>query len=71
LVSQRIVGEHHLKLQLTSAGSPAVLSAIAFNTSELPGGNNGQQVNVVYRLDVNEFRDVRQHQLLVEHIECV
>jgi len=71
ILEQRIVGEHHLKLELQPVGSSRPVSAIAFNHPELLPTGPGSECIAVYKLDVNEFRQVRRHQLVVEHIECV
>jgi single-stranded-DNA-specific exonuclease len=67
--SRRIVGERHLKLRLTPADGGGPVDAIAFNAldngwEDIPG-----PVQMVYRLDVNEFRGRRSLQLLVEYME--
>ncbi len=66
----RIVGDKHLKLELVKEDSGACYSAIAFNKTDddLPAGEN--DIRVVYRLDVNEFRGNRSLQLIVQHIEA-
>ena len=71
LVSKRIVGEKHLKLVLRPAGGEQAIDAIAFNTvdDDWPVGVN--QVELAYRLDVNEFNGKCSAQLMVEHIEPV
>lgn len=71
ILEQRIVGEHHLKLELQPVGSSRPVSAIAFNHPELLPTDQSRECIAVYKLDVNEFRQVRRHQLVVEHIECV
>jgi len=71
LVSQKIVGEFHLKLQLLPAGSARSIDAIAFNHSELLPVSKDRKCFAVYKLDINEFRQQRVAQLVVEHIECV
>lgn len=71
LVSQRIVGERHLKLSLRHRDAGAVVDGIAFFHPDLLPASSGAECLVAYRLDVNEFRGRRQHQLVVEHIECV
>jgi single-stranded-DNA-specific exonuclease len=71
IVEQRIVGEHHLKLKVRPAGGGQPVEGIAFNHPELLPQGDDSQVRLVYRLDVNEFRNVRNPQLVVEHIECV
>jgi single-stranded-DNA-specific exonuclease len=71
LVNQRIVGERHLKLRVRPVGGTQAVDGIAFNHPELLPNISGQQFTLVYRLDVNEFRATRRHQLVVQHIECV
>lgn len=63
VVSQRVVGESHLKLVLGVGGS--VVDAIKFRHAPLPGTT---RVRVAYHLSVNEYRDRRSVQLLVEHL---
>jgi len=71
VLSQRIVGEQHLKLELVPSGGRRPISAIAFNHLELELNDASPEFVAVYRLDVNEFRRNRSHQLVVEHIEHV
>jgi single-stranded-DNA-specific exonuclease len=71
VVNWRIVGEKHLKLDLVKTDSGACYSAIAFNKTEvdLPAGDDN--IHIVFRLDVNEYRGNRNLQLIVQHIEAV
>ncbi len=63
LISQRVLKERHLKLQLEKNGLR--YDAIWFgHTDTLPA-----RVNVAFRLDANEYNGVTRVQLLVEHIE--
>jgi single-stranded-DNA-specific exonuclease len=71
VVSQRIVGERHLKLELMPVGSSHSINAIAFNHEQLLPAAGAGEVIAVFRLDVNEFRRLRTPQLVVDHIECV
>lgn len=69
VVSQRLVGEKHLKLVLTPAGSKTLLDAIAFNVDlDIWPDPSVEQVEIAYRLEVNEFRGQRSVQLMVEHL---
>ncbi|CAA0123357.1 Single-stranded-DNA-specific exonuclease RecJ [Halioglobus japonicus] len=69
IVSQRLVGEKHLKLVLTPVGGDCLLDAIAFNIDPEFWPNSGvTEVELAYRLDVNEFRGQRSVQLMVEHL---
>ena len=72
LVSQRIVGEKHLKMTLLPLHSRDLLDAIAFNIDTSIWPDQGiTRVHLVYKLDVNEFRGQRQLQLLVEHLQPI
>ncbi|VAX05954.1 Single-stranded-DNA-specific exonuclease RecJ, partial [hydrothermal vent metagenome] len=71
LVNRRIVGEKHLKLVVRPAGSQQVIDAIAFNTVDDDWPVDVKQVELAYRLDVNEFNGKRSAQLMVEYIEPV
>ena len=69
VVNQRIVGEKHLKLVLFPADGSVLLDAIAFNVDlEIWPDQSIEQVEIAYRLDVNEYRGQRSVQLMVEHI---
>ncbi len=69
VLNWRIVGEKHLKLDLSLEASGECYAAIAFNKTDvdLPAGDDC--IRCVYRLDVNEFRGKRSLQLIVQHIE--
>ena len=69
IVSQRLVGEKHLKLVLSPPGSARILDAIAFNVDLDTWPDQAiEQIDIAYRLDVNEFRGQRTVQLVVEHL---
>jgi single-stranded-DNA-specific exonuclease len=69
LLQQRLVGEKHLKMVLTPAGSDTAIDAIAFNIDPLVWPNEAAEwVTIAYRLDINEFRGNRSLQLMVEHL---
>ncbi len=65
IVEQRTVGENHLKLRVRPAEGGNIIDAIAFNQA---GGVYRGMVQLVYKLDVNEFRGVENPQLIVEQI---
>lgn len=68
LVSQRIVGEKHLKVRFAGPGG-VELDGIAFNFAEpLP---ERAQVRAAYRLDVNEWQGRRSAQLIIEYLELL
>lgn len=72
VVEQRIVGSKHLKLQLQLEENSQILDAIAFNVDiEKWPNHRANRINTVYRLDINEFRGVKNVQLLIEHLVAV
>ncbi|MEI8596520.1 single-stranded-DNA-specific exonuclease RecJ [Photobacterium sp. Hal280] len=72
LLQQRLVGSKHLKMMLEPIDGGSMIDAIAFNIDvrRWPDASV-QQVNLVYRLDINEFRGNRSVQLMVEYLEAV
>jgi single-stranded-DNA-specific exonuclease len=68
--SSRVVGDRHLKMWVEVPRTGRSFDAIAFNHIEeraafvLPAGS----VQLVYRLDVNEYQGERRLQLLVDHV---
>ena len=73
LIQQRIVGEKHLKMVLAPLDDKQfVIDAIAFNIDVKCWPNNAaERVQLVYKLDVNEFRGNQTVQLMVDQIEAV
>jgi single-stranded-DNA-specific exonuclease len=69
VVGGRIVGERHLKLVLRPPGSDRLVDAIAFAVDEPAAWLGCRELRMAYRLDVNEFRDVRSVQLRIEYME--
>ncbi len=72
LLEQRLVGERHLKLALQPAAGGQPVDAIAFNIDPECWPNPAiGYADLVYRLDVNEFRGRESLQLMVEHLVAV
>lgn len=66
---QRLVGERHLKLMLEPTGGGPLLDGIAFNVDITCWPDNSiHHVDIVYKLDVNEFRGNRNVQLIINNI---
>lgn len=65
----RIVGERHLKLNLTPSGGKQKIDAIAFNINKYNWNETVTQIQIAYQLTVNEFRGVRSPQLIVQYLE--
>ncbi|NNM60103.1 MAG: single-stranded-DNA-specific exonuclease RecJ [Legionellales bacterium] len=69
LLEQRIVGGRHLKMKVCWQSGQKTFDAIAFNVDLNDWPNHRcEQVNLVYKLDINEFNGRRSVQLMVEHI---
>ncbi|MBX2824887.1 MAG: single-stranded-DNA-specific exonuclease RecJ [Gammaproteobacteria bacterium] len=67
VVSWRLLKERHMKMQLQPEGSDQVFEAIAFNQRlEDPAGNT---YHMVFRLEVNTFRNRQSLQLQVLYID--
>nr|WP_318383931.1 single-stranded-DNA-specific exonuclease RecJ [uncultured Enterobacter sp.] len=69
LLQQRIVGERHLKVMVEPVAGGPLLDGIAFNVDTSVWPDNGvREVNIAYKLDVNEFRGNRSVQLIIDDI---
>ncbi|WOA54452.1 single-stranded-DNA-specific exonuclease RecJ [Dickeya solani] len=69
LLQQRLVGERHLKVMVEPLGGGPLLDGIAFNVDTLLWPDSSvREVELAYKLDVNEFRGKRSVQLLIEHL---
>jgi single-stranded-DNA-specific exonuclease len=69
VVDYRVLKEAHLKLRVSHPDGGGLTDAIVFNQSQFPDGYDGSKLRLVYRLDVNEFRNRRTAQLVVEHMQ--
>lgn len=69
LLQQRIVGERHLKVMVEPVGGGPLLDGIAFNIDPARWPDNSvREVELAYKLDVNEFRGNRSLQLIIDNI---
>ena len=68
ITSRKIVGEHHLKLQLKIPQGTQVFEAIAFQTTDEDWPTNTRFVDAVYRLEVNEYFGRTRLQLSITNI---
>lgn len=68
LVQQRMLADKHLKMML-QANDGRLVDAIWFNADNKSWPNaNVQQVQLAYQLDINDFRDQQNLQLLVRQM---
>ena len=69
LLQQRLVGERHLKVMVEPVGGGPLLDGIAFNVDTSCWPDNGvRDVQLAYKLDINEFRGNRSLQLIIDSI---
>jgi single-stranded-DNA-specific exonuclease len=69
VVSQRIVGENHLKMVLQPEGGGSIIDGIAFNTGPEVPDYTRTGARVVYKPDANTFRGRTNLQLLIDYLE--
>ncbi|WP_322002638.1 single-stranded-DNA-specific exonuclease RecJ [Marinobacter alexandrii] len=69
VVSQRVVGENHLKLVLQPFEGGGIIDGIAFNTGPEVPDYTRTGARVVYKPDANTFRGRTNLQLLVDYLE--
>lgn len=71
IIQERWLKDVHLKLVVQPIGSTQTFDAIAFNVPRANWQwNSPAEANLVFKLDVNEFRGQRNVQLLIEHVEA-
>ncbi|EEG6964671.1 single-stranded-DNA-specific exonuclease RecJ [Salmonella enterica] len=69
LLQQRLVGERHLKVMVEPVGGGPLLNGIAFNIDTTCWPDNGvREVELAYKLDINEFRGNRSLQIIIDDI---
>lgn len=67
LCEQRVIGERHLRIRVQHPDGGEPVDAVAFNQLPLQTARNAP-VRLIYRLDINTWRQTRTAQLVVEHI---
>jgi len=71
LLSQKMLADKHLKMMLQTP-SGKLVDAIWFNADNNAWPNvNIQKVQLAYQLDINEFRDKQNLQLIVRHMQAL
>lgn len=71
VISQRIVGENHLKLVLQPVDGRQAVDGIAFNTGPEVPDYTRSGARVVYKPDANTFRGRTSLQLLIDYLEPI
>jgi single-stranded-DNA-specific exonuclease len=71
LLSQKVLAERHLKMMLQT-GDGKLIDAIWFNADTKTWPDvNVQNVQLAYQLDINEFRDKQNLQLIVRYMAAI
>jgi single-stranded-DNA-specific exonuclease len=68
VLNKRLLKDKHYKLELRPKNSNRTVNAIAFNVEFESWPEEGGEVHLLYRLEVNEFRNVSSLQLMVEKL---
>ena len=68
IISKRLLKEKHYKLILKPLDQSRSINAIAFNVDIKQWPEEGEVVHLLYRLEVNEFRDTRSLQLMIDKL---
>jgi len=71
VIDWRVVGEKHIKMELQAEDADKPISAIAFNSPASKMQQSDGFIRAAYRLDVNEFRNRKSAQLMIEYYEPV
>ncbi len=69
VIDARVVGDTHAKLKLRPLVSDQHIDAICFGYLATHDALPQDEIRAVYRLDVNEFRDRKNLQLMIQYIE--
>jgi single-stranded-DNA-specific exonuclease len=70
VVESRVLADRHLKIRVSAPGG-SVCDAIAFRYFDDDAAQSvgtSQEVEMAYRLDVNEYAGTERLQLIVEHL---
>lgn len=68
VINKRLLKDKHYKLILKPLDQNRSIAAIAFNVDIDQWPDEGGSVHLLYRLEVNEFRDTRSLQLMVDKL---
>ncbi len=69
ILQQKLLKERHLKLMIEPIGGGPLLDGIAFNIDPTFWPDSSvREVELAYRLDINEYRGNRSVQLIIQHL---
>ncbi|MEE9398440.1 MAG: single-stranded-DNA-specific exonuclease RecJ [Methylococcales bacterium] len=67
----RIIGQKHLKFSLRQIACSHMIDAVAFFVDEPESWLGCQKIRTAYRLNVNEYRNNRSAQMMIEYLERI
>jgi single-stranded-DNA-specific exonuclease len=71
VLESRVLKNQHVKFSLCLPGKDQVFDGIAFFVECPEAWLELDRIRLAYRLDVNEFRNVRRVQLMIEHMQVL
>jgi single-stranded-DNA-specific exonuclease len=71
VLESRVLKEKHVKFSLGLAGRDQIIDGIAFFAERPDQWVGIENIRLVYRLAINEFRSCRKIQLMIEHMEAL
>ena len=71
VLSQRIVGQNHLKLQLQPLDSSQTVAAIVFRVEPEEWLEPVQMIRAAYQLDINDYFEQAELQLIIQYLERI
>ncbi|MES2624389.1 MAG: single-stranded-DNA-specific exonuclease RecJ [Pseudomonadota bacterium] len=69
IIQKRVLGDKHLKLVLQGSSGETYVDAIAFNVDQAILHQDAERAQLLYKLDINEYRGNYAVQLIVEKLE--
>ena len=69
VISSKVVGTRHLKMELRSDGQNNRIEAIAFNATNENWPDKTDRVQTVYKMSINEFAGRRKLQLVLDFVQ--
>jgi single-stranded-DNA-specific exonuclease len=69
VIQKRVLGDKHLKMVLQASSAELLVDAIAFNVDQALLHCEAERVQLLYKLDINEYRGNYTLQLVVEKLK--
>jgi single-stranded-DNA-specific exonuclease len=69
IIQKRVLSDKHLKMVLQASSAELLVDAIAFNVDQALLHQEAERVQLLYKLDINEYRGNYTLQLVVEELK--